>query len=694
MKLSTNWLKQYINIDLGLRELAEKLTMAGLEVEEMIDLDKNALAQAGGAGLENDTVFDVKVTPNRGDWLSVTGVAREVGAIVGDHVKLPFPQIDGSGSAASELIDIKINDPDLCRRYVGIMVRNAEIKESPGWMKDTLIAAGMRPINNVVDITNYVMLELGQPLHAFDYNLLRGKQIIVRRANAGETITSIDGVERELEPDMLVIADSQRPVAIAGVMGGVDSEISEKTKDILIESANFNSVSIRRTSKRLNMVTESSYRFERTVDPNICALAAKRAAELIRDLTGGEIVPGIVDVYPSPVEPLEIAARPGRVNGILGCSVKTDEMARYLNSIDIDAQVVEDKLVCKVPTFRTDITREIDIVEEVGRVMGYDKLETTLPSGAFAGHDSPQGVFRDRIRQILMRCGAQEVLTHSIIDSRVTEAAGRTGNMLRIRNPLTEDLDSMRAMLIPNLLQVIGRNQAFGTPDVCIFEVGKVYFDKPDAGIGETLSVAGAMVGNLWQSAWGLPGEALDADFFLCKGVVESLMRESGISGVTFEAAGDVVLHPTRAARVMVGGKPIGILGEASPEMCEALDVRGRACAFELEFGSLMESAPEVLIYNELPRYPALYRHLNVVAADQVGYLDLIGIVRKAGETLVEEVDLLDVYRGEQIGEGKRSLTLSIVFRAKDRTLKDEEVNNVLAEIKEALVQEVDADFR
>lgn len=694
MKLSTNWLKEYIDFDLGLRELAEKLTMAGLEVEEMFDLDKNALAQAGGAGLEKDSVFDVKITPNRGDWLSVTGVAREVGGIVGEHVKLPEPKIDGAAPASSEMIDIRIDDPDLCHRYTGVVIRGVEIKESPGWMKDRLIAAGMRPINNVVDITNYVMLELGQPLHAFDYNLLRGKQIIVRRAKAGESITAIDEVERVLEPDMLVIADADRAVAIAGVMGGVDSEISEKTKDILIESANFNSVSIRRTSKRLSMVTESSYRFERTVDPNICAVAALRAAELIRDLAGGEVAEGIVDVYPVQILPVEITARPGRVNGILGCSIESDEMARYLNSIDIDTRIVEGALVCKVPTFRTDVTREIDIVEEVGRVMGYDKLETTLPSGAAAGHDSHAGAYKDRIRQILMRCGSQEVLTHSVVDSRITEAAGRGACMLRIRNPLTEDLDSMRAALLPNLFQVIGRNQAFGTPNICVFEVGKVYFDSPDHGIGEKLSVAGSMVGSLWQSAWSLPSQALDVDFFLCKGTVENLLRELGIQDAVYVEANDTMLHPTRTARIMVGERELGIIGEISSGMAEALDVRGRACGFEIEFDTLMEITPEVLKASELPRYPALYRHINAVVAEETSYLDLAGAVDKSGGDIVERVELLDIYKGEQVGAGKRSVTLSIVFRAQDRTLKDEEVNNVLAEVKEALVQRYGADFR
>ena len=406
MKVPISWLSEYLDFSCPVEQLAEDLTMAGLEVEEI-------------ARVDGDTVFDVKVTPNRGDWLSMIGVAREAAPLVGSKMRMPQPKVDGSGPASSELIKIDIEVPDLCGRYVGVVVRNVVIKDSPEWMKNRLASAGMRPINNIVDITNYVMLELGQPLHAFDLNLLQGSRIIVRTARPGESIVSIDGTQRKLDPDMLVIADNEVPVAIAGVMGGISSEINERTQDILVEAANFASTSIRRASKRLGMVTESSYRFERGVDPSISAVAALRAAELMRDLAGGEVARGIVDVRPRPVEPQVVEARPARVNAVLGTSISAQAMVEHLNGLDIETCLQDGMLISKVPTFRQDITREIDLVEEIGRAFGYQNLPMTLPQARRQGKDSPEGLFTDKIRRILMSCGGQEVVTHSLVDGKL-----------------------------------------------------------------------------------------------------------------------------------------------------------------------------------------------------------------------------------------------------------------------------------
>ena len=694
MKVSVNWLREYLDFDMPIEELADRLTMAGLEVEEIARLGRGDFASQGGSGSCDDTVFDVCVTPNRGDWLSMIGVAREAAPLVGSRLKMPEPSVDGVDPPSSDLIKIDIKDPDLCGRYVGVVVRNVEIKDSPDWMKDRLIASGMRPINNVVDVTNYVMLELGQPLHAFDYSFLRGRQIIVRRAEPGETITSIDGVQRKLERDTLVIADADRVVAIAGVMGGFDSEVSDQTQDILIESANFNPVSIRRTSKRLGMVTESSYRFERTVDPSITAIAALRAAELMRDLAGGEIARGAVDARPRSVEPLVVSVRPDRVNAVLGTSIDPEAQAGYLNGLEIETALKGAVLECRVPTFRQDITREIDLVEEIGRAYGFDNLEMTLPDVEHQGKDSPEGKFAEKIRRILISCGAQEALTHSLVDSKLADVAGKREQCLKVRNPLSEELDAMRVALMPNLLQVIQRNQAFGTADVSVFEVGKVYFQTPDDGIDERASVAAAMVGSLWGSGWNLGQDAFEVDFFACKGVVENILDGLGIACATFEPATDPLLHPVRAAQLVVEDRKVGILGEVSPDVVDALGLRGRPCAFELDFEALMQSAPSVMGYSPLARYPALHRHLAVVVEDSVTCERLLEAVQASGENMVENVELLDVYKGEQISPDRKSLTLSIVFRSRDRTLTDEEVNGVLAGIKEVLERDVDASFR
>ncbi|MCE5324446.1 phenylalanine--tRNA ligase subunit beta [bacterium] len=694
MKLSTNWLREYININYALDELATKLTMAGLEVEETIPLSKEAIAKAGGSGTSDDVVWDVKVTPNRGDWLSVLGVARECAPLVGANAKMPATDVKGSEPPTSEYIKIRIDDPDLCRRYVGIVVRGVEIKESPGWLKDRLIAAGMRPINNVVDVTNYVMLELGQPLHAFDYKLLHDSQIIVRRAKPGEVIVSLDGQERKLEEDMLVIADSDRAVALAGIMGGIDSEISEQTQDILIESANFNSTSIRRTSKHLGLVTESSYRYERSVDPSIAPIAAMRAAQLIGELGNGTVSKGMVDIYPSRVEPLEITARPKRVNDILGTDIDASSMVDYLNSLEIEASLQDGLLICRVPTFRVDITREIDIVEEVGRVYGYESFAATLPKSSLQGKDSPEGLFRDRVRRILMTCGCQEALTHSLVSSSLTAMTGKSDISLGVRNPLTEDLDAMRTDLFPNLLQVIARNQSYGTNDVSVFEVGKVYFKTQNADHGERLSIAGAMIGNMATSAWSLPEEALQVDFYTCKAIVENLLDGLGIEKAEYKAAEVPMLHATRAAKIIIEDNEVGILGEVAPDVRESFDLRGRPYVFELDFNALIAASPKIIKYKEPARFPALYRHLAVVVDDKVEYTKLERLVQGSGKGLVADVDLLDVYKGEQIGLGRRSLTISIVFRSQEKTLTDDEVNSVLTGIKEVLTGELGASFR
>ncbi|MGC8861873.1 MAG: phenylalanine--tRNA ligase subunit beta [Armatimonadota bacterium] len=693
MRVSVDWLREYVDFDCPPSELAVKLTMAGLEVEESRELTARDFADMGGSGEKGDVIWDTKVTPNRGDWLSMIGTAREVGAVVGARMRMPEPKVREGDPPASESVRISILDPDLCRRYVGVLIRGAEVRESPGWLKDRVIAAGMRPINNVVDVTNYVMFELGQPLHAFDFRLLHGGEIIVRRARPGETIVSIDGVERRLEPDMLVIADADRAVAIAGIMGGYDSEISDLTQDILVESANFNCTSVRRTSKRLGMVTESSYRFERGVDPSITDLAALRAAQLIQHVAGGEVARGIVDVYPRPVQPITLEVRPDRVNAILGTSIEPAVMARCLESLEIETDLVGGVLRCVVPTFRPDISREIDLIEEIGRVYGYDNLPMTLPARSLQGRDSPEGVFSEKLRRILISSGCQEALTHSLTDSRLAELAGKADQVLRVRNPLSDELDSMRAALAPNLLQVIARNQAFGSASLAVFEIGKIYGLR-DGEIWEKRSLAAAMVGELWKSAWSLPAEALTADFFWCKGMVEGVLEGLSITGASFAPVRDPLLHPTRAAKVSVEGRDIGLLGEVSPEVVEFFEIKGRPCVFELDFEALMELAPESPSYRPLPRYPALYRHLAVVAREDIAYEEIRNVVLTSGGPLIEKVSLLDVYKGPQIGPDQRSLTLSMVFRSPEKTLTDDEVNAIVDRVREALGRDLGATFR
>jgi phenylalanyl-tRNA synthetase beta chain len=695
MRVPIEWLKEYVDLGASAEEIAERLTMAGLEVEEIDFMPESELTHAGGAKDDRDSrIMLTKVTPNRGDWLSMIGVARELSAVTGWDFTIPEPSVDGTGPKAESLIKITIADPDLCRRYAGMVVKGITIKESPDWMKNRLIRAGMRPINNVVDITNYVMLELGQPLHAFDYDLLRGPEIIVRRAREGEKITTIDSIERALRSDMLVIADRDRAVAVAGVIGGFESEVSDKTTNILIESANFDAVSIRRTSKAFALVTESSYRFERGVDPGITDLAAKRAAELMKDLCGGEIAHGIVDIFPRPCVERTICISSESVNRLLGTNLDVNKMVSSLHSLRIAAKLNDNKICVTVPSFRPDMVREADVIEEIARIYGYENIGVTLPLAPVQGKDSESGLFVERLRSIFMACGMQEILTHSLIDPKSVRVTGMEKEAISVRTPLSEDASTLRTMLAPNLLNVISRNQAVGIKDVSIFEIGKVYRWFADGTVNEFRSAAAAMVGNQWANSWNLSKEALAADFFFAKGALESFLARLDIRDVAFVPVEHPLLHPTRAARVQAGETEIGILGEVAPELLDSLDIRGRTYIFELNVDQLMPLVLEAAPYESLPRFPALYRHLAVVVNRDVAYADIKRTILEAGGEIVAGVDLLDVYTGPHVGDDEHSLTLSIVFRSRQRTLTDEEVTGVLGSIKTTLSSAYGASFR
>lgn len=694
MRVPIEWLAEYTDIKTGLDDVAEKLTMAGLEVEEIAEMSIGELIRTGGVQDELDShVMLTKVTPNRGDWLSMIGVARELSAVTGWDLRIPDPEIEGTGPDVASLIKISIADADLCNRYAGIVVRNVTIKESPDWMKNRLIRAGMRPINNIVDITNYVMLELGQPLHAFDYDLLAGHEIIVRRARSNEKMSTIDEVEREFKPDMLVIADRDKAVAVAGVMGGFASEVSSKTKNILIESANFDAVSIRRTSKALALVTESSYRFERGVDPGITDIAAKRAAELMKEFADGEIARGIVDVYPGKTDPRMIEISPERVNSLLGTKIAEDNMVNHLRALKFSA-TLNSKIVVTVPTFRPDVEREVDVIEEIARIHGYENIGVTLPVAPLQGRDSDVGRFVERLRGIFMACGMQEVLTHSLTDTHSARITGLADQTIAVRNPLSEDASKLRTMLAPNLLQIVARNRAVGQRDLSLFEIGKVYRWSPEGEVHEFHSVAAAMVGSQWQNAWNLSRDALTADFYFAKGALESILSRLDIGNFSFAPLIHPLLHNTRAAAVRIGDVEIGIIGEIAPEVQTAIDINTRAYMFELNVDALMSLVPEGVRYKTLQRFPALYRHLAVVVKRDVPYSEIKRSVLESGSTIIEDVELLEEFTGAQLGRDERSLTLSIVFRSLERTLTDEEVGSVLESIRLSLTSKFEARFR
>ena len=678
MLVPVEWLREYTDFDLPVQELADVLTMSGLEVEEI----------HGGVGAE---VFSTYVTPNRPDLLSVVGVAREISALLGTPFRAPKPKLTEGNTPASELAKVEILSPVNCPRYSARIILNTRVAESPQWIKDRLIAAGLRPINSVVDATNYVLLELGQPLHAFDYDLVKDHKIIVRQAEKDEKITTIDGEERALSPDTLVIADPDGAVAVAGVMGGFDSEVTEKTRNVLLESAHFNRISIRRTARSLGMSTEASYRFERWVDPSETIYALDRVAELIVLAGGGEVAKGVVDEYPGRVEPSVVRIRPERAGMVLGYEVSADDTREFLTRLGMAVgPLVDCGMDVTVPTFRPDCTLEEDLIEEVGRLYGYEKIPVKLIVGeTMQGNDSEIGILSARISGILASAGLQEVVNGSMVPDDWEE------DQLAIRNPLSDELNRMRRRLVPGLLSVIAYNANRGIRDVALFEIGRVF--EPEEGgdlFTERLSVAGAVTGSLWGQTWNVERTSLEADFFLCKGIVENLLERLGVRGVTYRAEAVSRFHPTRTAVIEAGDHRIGVLGQVSAETASRMDLPGPTYAFELDFDLLTEVSGTAAIYTQLSRYPAVLRDLAVVVSRETPYSEIAKTIASEGGDLLENVTLFDVYTGAPLPEDKQSMAFTIVFRSRERTLRDDEVDDRLEAIRRMLAAKVGASFR
>lgn len=676
MLVPVEWLREYVDFDITPEELADRLTMSGLEVEEIHEG-------------EGGKVFSTYVTPNRPDLLSMVGVAREVSALLGTQFRPPVPSIREDGPQAADLVTVDIQSPVNCPRYSARVVLGVKVTDSPKWMQERLIAAGLRPINNVVDATNYVLLEVGQPLHAFDYDLVTDHKIIVRQAEAGEKIVTIDGEERELTPDMLVIADPRRAVAVAGVMGGYDSEVSSRTQNVLLESAHFNRLSIRRTARALQMNTEASYRFERWVDPAWTTFALDRVAELIQATGGGTIARGIVDAYPNKIEPITLKIRPQRACRVLGLEVTSNQVADYLTRLGMTVVPDGEAFAVTVPTFRPDIQREEDLIEEVGRLYGYDRIPETLPEGVTTqGKDSPEGAFSAKIAEILMSCGLEEVVTGSMCPAMEE-------GQVAIRNPLSDDLCCLRKQLSLDLLSAISYNLHRGIRDIGIFEIGRVFEPQEDGSlIVERLSVAGAVEGSMWGPTWNVDRSSLEADFFLCKGIVENLLARLGVPDVLFKPAELERFHPTRAAAIEAGGVQIGTMGQISSELAKQFDVPEKTYVFELDVNELMDRAEGTARYAPLSRYPAVTRDLAVVVADSVPYSRVEELIVKGAGELLDTVSLFDVYTGPPLLPGQKSLAFTLTFRSRERTLRDEEVDNQLTEMRRLLSDELGASFR
>mgnify|MGYP001466639888 CR=1 FL=1 len=642
----------------------------------------------------HDYAVDFEITPNRPDCLSMLGMAREASATFSVPMKYPDTDCEKTDEEASDYIKVDVNS-DLCKRYTARVIKDVKIEQSPWWLQKRLIAAGMRPINNMVDITNFVMLEYGQPLHAFDIRSIAGQHIIVDTAKKGDKFTTLDGTERVLDDDMLMINDAEKPVAIAGVMGGLNSEIVEDTNTVIIESANFKGSSVRKTSKKLNLRTEASGRYEKGIDPNLCSDAADRVCKLVEMLGCGKVLNGSVDVYKNPETAPVVTARVSRINKVLGIDIPREQMVGYLESLEMKVEGSGDELIVTPPTVRQDLLEEVDYVEEVARMYGYDNLPMRLPGGVSEAEFSKSWKMRQLTRETLCGIGFNEIQTFSfsndkILDNLRIEEDSWERNFVKIINPMGDDTEALRTILTPGMMEVLSRNYSRSLDRVMAYEIGTVFqknLMEPDGLPDESLDLSLGMYGG-------------GADFFLLKGMIMTLLDRLGIRDVEFKAESEYgVYHPGRCARILAKDNngdwaEIGIMGEIHPDVADNYGMDVRVYCAEMFFDLMVEISGRDIQYHQPPKYPAALRDLALTVDEDVEVGAMEKVIKACDSELIKSVKLFDVYRGEQVAEGKKSVAFSLMFRHDDKTLTDDEVESVLSKVISELSDKFGAELR
>jgi len=789
MKVSLSWLKDYVTIDVDVVKLAEALTMAGLEVDALVDryayldhvvvgrivemtpkphsdtltlcrvdvgtgikpvvcgatnikqgdlvpialpgaqLPSGATIEAGrirgevsegmlcseaelalgtdsagilllpetakpGPGVAvalglSDTVIEFDLTPNRSDCFCIIGIARELAAILKTRLKYPKVKLPPGETPIEELTSVTVEAPDHCPRYAARVVTDVKVGPSPFWLQDRLHSVGIRAINNVVDVTNFVLMEMGQPLHAFDFDRLAEHRIVVKTAQEGQTFTTLDGAERTLGSDMLMICDGRRPVALAGIIGGLESEIEVQTTRVLIESAYFNPITTRRTAKRLGLNTESSYRFERGVDPKGVRSALDRAAQLMVELAGGKLAEGLIDVYPRPFPERVIELSVKRTNRLLGTRLSQDEVGAYLKSVELDVEPLDEgRLKVVPPTFRVDITRPEDLMEEVVRLRGYDQIPTSHPvSHVVARKPDKKLQVRDRLRQLLVGCGLSEVVTYSFVgreacDQLLLHGQDPRRRLVSILNPLTEDQAVMRSSLLPGLLATMYRNSKQRNEDLKIFELGKVFL-YPATADPDQLPEEIEMISGLWTGArqtrtWHF--KETRVDFYDMKGVVDAVCAGLNITGVRFAPLTSTdfpYLRPGYAAQILAGNETLGAVGELFGEVLKNFGLNEVAYCFDLNFDGLVDHVSEEKRAKALSRFPATSRDMALILSSTVEVQALLDFIEGMEQSLIERVEIFDVYTGSPMSEGSKSIGLRFTYRSSERSLTDGEVNSI-----------------
>ncbi|WP_166242155.1 phenylalanine--tRNA ligase subunit beta [Paenibacillus turpanensis] len=656
----------------------------------------------------DDEVLELELTPNRSDALSMLGVAYEIAAILGREVKLPNPEqgMETTGQQASEAISVTIDAKEQCAHYSARLIENVKVGPSPLWMQNRLIAAGIRPISNIVDITNYVMLEYGQPLHAFDADRIAGGAVHVRLAKEGERLVTLDGADRTLEPHMLLIADPEKPVGLAGVMGGANSEVEEGTTRILLESARFAGSSVRRTSRQLGLRSEASLRFEKEVNADAVIDALNRAASLMSQYAGGRVAQGIVEQKLSQPAEVSLSLTLERVNGYLGTSMTMDEVQDIFSRLNFSVEKAgAEELTVKVPRRRADITRDVDLLEEVARLYGYDNIPTELMTGVTTpGALTKEQTIRRGIRTVLNQSGLHEVVTYSLTQPRLNEVfrplGADTQNLkpIGLSLPMSEERSVLRSSLLPHLIEVAVYNRNRNMDDVAIFETASIFLTEEDAltKLPEERTVTAALwTGKRSEPHWS--EKSRPVDFFDLKGVLEKLLASLGIHNASFEAAQAPGYHPgrTAAVRVTAGEASIelGLIGQLHPQVQHDFDLDD-TYVFELDMAEVYRAAGNTIAYRTLPRFPAVTRDIAVVADAGLAVGQLKATVAEVGGELLESIGVFDIYTGERIGEGKKSVALSLVYRHPERTLTDEEIAEAHGKVVAALESRHGAELR
>lgn len=633
----------------------------------------------------NDALIEFEITSNRPDCRSIIGIAREAAVTLGKELKYPEIKVQACDEEMSFEIDIQT---DLCKRYCGRVVKDVKVGPSPYWMQRKLIEAGMRPISNIVDITNYVMLELGQPLHAFDLDDIKYNKMTVKMAEEGEKFTTLDGVERTLTSDMLVIGNQDKTLDLAGIMGGENSEIKDTTTSIFIEGASFAKENIRATSKKLGLRTEASSRFEKGIDINLAEEAVNRACQLIEELGCGTVLNGMLDYYPQKEEVQKVTVNPVRINKLLGVNVPMDQFINILESLEFKCNLVSSEVLeLEVPTFRLDITEDADILEEIARIYGYDNIPSaSLEGNATAGVKTEKQKFIDNVKSNSIACGLNEILTYSFVSPRGVDkinlpADDEKRNFVKIMNPLGEETSVMRTTLIPNMLDVISTNISHKVEEVSAFECGNTFIPQEGLPI-ETKKYCVGMYGK-------------EVDFFVLKGVIESVLNNVGLKGYEIEPeTTNLTFHPGRCAKIVYNNIYIGTFGELHPNVIENYNLGQRVYVAEINIDTVFENLNLTKSYNPLPKYPSTSRDIALIVKDEVFVKQIEDIIKANGEDLVESYKLFDVYKGAQIEEGHKSIAYSITYRSKDKTLTDEDVAKVHEKILSELSEKLNANLR